>query len=63
MDQALEKARELAELREDAAVRLYYPEKEPIPPMAEPIAAVRYALDSFRMLSDRVIVLLPWVEL
>ena len=44
LDQALEKARELAELRVDAGVRMYFPSKEPTPPIAEPSAVVKYAL-------------------
>jgi ClpP class serine protease len=62
VDQAVEKARALADLREDAPVRLFLPEKETIPPVAEPTAAIRYALEGIRMLGGRTMTLLPWVE-
>ncbi len=62
LDQALAKARELAELREDAGVRFYFPSKEPTLPIAEPSAALKYVVDNFKMLNSRAICLLPWVE-
>jgi protease-4 len=62
LDQALRKARDLAGLREDAAVRLYYPEKQSIPPMVEPTAAIHYALEGYKTLNSRTIVLSPWVK-
>lgn len=63
LDQALDKARELAELRKDAGVRLFFPAKEPTPPIAEPSAAIKYAYEGFRLLGDRAMCLLPWVDI
>lgn len=62
LDQALEKARELAGLREDAGVRLYFPSKEPTPPIADPSEAIKYMVDGFKTLNGRAMCLLPWVE-
>lgn len=63
LEQALVKAREIAELREDAGVRLFFPSKEPTPPIAEPSAAIKYAFDGFKLQSDRAMCLLPWMEI
>ncbi len=62
LDQAVEKARELAELRGDAAVRLYYPGKEPTPPVAEPGVMIKYVFDGFKLQGGRVLCLLPWIK-
>jgi protease-4 len=62
LDQAIEKAREFAQLQEDAAVRIYYPEKQPYPPVAERGLGIRYALDGFKHINHRPIFLLPWVD-
>lgn len=62
LDQALQKARQLAGLRADAPARLFFPEKEPVPPVADPAKAIRYALDGIRLLGGRAMCLLPWVE-
>jgi protease-4 len=62
LDQALAHAREQADLREDAAVRLYFPDKKPMPPVADPALVFRFALDGFKLLGSRSICLLPWVE-
>jgi protease-4 len=62
LDQAIEKARELGKLRDDAAVRLFYPEKEPTPPVAEPATAIKYVIENFRLHRERAMCLLPWVE-
>jgi protease-4 len=61
VDQALAKARELAALPDDAAVRMYFPGKEPLPPIAEPAAAIRYALDGIKLLGGQTMALLPWM--
>ena len=63
LDQAVDKARDLAELREDAGVRLYFPTKEPTPPLVEPAAAVKYAIESFKLLGGRAMCLLPWIRI
>jgi protease-4 len=62
LEQALAKARELAGLRIDAPLRLFLPEKAPVPPVADPAAAIRYALEGIKLLGGRTLVLLPWVE-
>ena len=62
LDQAVEKARELGELRGDAAVRVYYAEKEPILPVAEPAAMIKYVFEGFKLQEGRVLCLLPWVK-
>jgi len=62
LDQALEKAREMAELRKDAAVRLYTSGKEPLPPVGTTTTAITYLVDNFKLMEGRVMCLLPWVE-
>jgi protease-4 len=62
LDEALAKARDLAELREDSSVRLYFPEKTPIPPVAEPASIFKYVVESFKLQGERAIYLMPWVE-
>ena len=62
LDQALKQARQLTNLRSDAAVRLYFPEKEAVPPIADPAAAIRYVLESIKLVGGRAMFLLPWVE-
>ena len=62
LDKAINKAREMADLRRDAAVRLFYPDKEAVPPIVEPTTAINYALDAGKMLNERVIIYLPWVQ-
>jgi ClpP class serine protease len=62
LDEAIEKARELAGLREDAAVRLFYPDKVPVPPFVAPTSAINYALGAGKMLNNRAIIYFPWVE-
>jgi protease-4 len=62
IDKAVETARVLAALRDDAPVRLFLPEKTPIPPVAEPAAAIRYALDGIKLLGGQTMAMLPWVE-
>lgn len=62
VDQALEKARELAELRADAGIRLYHPSKEPIPPIANPSTAIKYTIENFKALNSQVLCILPGVE-
>jgi protease-4 len=63
LDQALNQAKELAGLQPEAGVRVFYPEKEPLPPIAEPAAAIKFTVDNFKLLSERSMCLLPWVEL
>ena len=62
LDQAIEAARILAKLPRDAGVRLYFPEKGAIPPVAEPASGAKYIIDSFKLLEGRVMCLLPWVK-
>jgi protease-4 len=62
LDNAIEKARELAGLREDAAVRIYYPDKVPVPPIVEPTAVINYALGAGKMLNERAIIYFPWIQ-
>jgi protease-4 len=62
LDQAVESARKLANLREDANIHLYFPDKRTIPPVAEPTAMVKYLIDSFQMFGGRVMCLIPWVD-
>lgn len=62
LDQALAAARKLANLREDAGVRLYSPDKSLVPPIAEPSAVIGYAVEGFKQLNGRAMCLLPWIE-
>jgi protease-4 len=62
LDQALAKARELAGLREDAAVRLYTPGKGNLPPIPDPAVGLRYAVDNFKLLSERAMLIMPWLK-
>ncbi|MFN2237077.1 MAG: S49 family peptidase, partial [Anaerolineales bacterium] len=62
LDDAIKKARELAGLREDAAVRMFYPDKVPVPPLVGPTAAISYVLGAVKMLNERAIIYFPWVQ-
>ncbi len=60
--QALATARELADLDANAAVRLFVPEKQYLPPVTEPAAGFKYALKGVKFLRGRALCLLPWIE-
>jgi len=62
LEQALARARALAGLDERAPVRLYKPPKHYLPPVVEPAAALKYALDGVKFMGGRVLCLCPWVE-
>jgi protease-4 len=61
LDQALAEARQLAGLREDASVRLYFPAKQAVAPVATPASILKYAIDGVGLLSNRTMCLCPWV--
>jgi len=62
LDQALKQAGELTELDHDAAVRVFYPKRDPIMPLADPAGLIRYFVNGFKLQNERVICLLPWVN-
>ena len=62
VDQALKHAKEIAGLHSNAGVRLYFPDKNPLPPIAEPSAAIKYVWCGFQLLAGRSLCLMPWVE-
>jgi protease IV len=59
---ALDKARTLAELDENAGVRLFVPGKQYLTPVTDPAAGVKYAIDGVKFLGGQALCLLPWVE-
>ena len=62
VDQALKHAKEIAGLHSNAGVRLYFPDKNPLPPIAEPSAAIKYVWSGFQLLAGRSLCIMPWVE-
>jgi protease-4 len=61
LDQAIDKARELAGLPAEADVRLFTQEKGDLLPVAEPAAWLRYMTENLTILSNRAMLLMPWI--
>jgi protease-4 len=54
LEQAIAKARELGGLDERSRVRLFFPGKRPVAPIAEPATALKYALTGVRLFNRGV---------
>lgn len=62
LNQAFERIRALTGVDERAATRIFTPGKQVIPPVADPAGVLKYAYEGLKMVSGRVMCIVPWVE-